>query len=815
MGSAFRGRSDCQRVEERLSEYKADRLRDEEERTRIETHLAHCAACREQVAGWERMEEAIVAFRDAPLPERTGDWQAVRSRLGAYAPQSGRDSRPRRQLFGRPVWTPRAATTGVLAAALGIAAVAYPTNRPAEMSETIEVATPVANNVERATPSTASAPAPFVSLPNGADYIPEKDPHARALELMGFTTVGRGENMLSAATAFTLTKGEVIPLCVEVRSDREVVNAELEVRPHGYLQAERVYRYRVHLRNGVTRVTVYPAFGPRNEDRRTPYSDCDITLTAPGRRQSLQLSVAANSGGSGYAYIGHRFGSITPRRDMQDPEVSRRMSLYPAYTLPEYAPDRAIGYDGLRLLVLAPEAASLNPAQWRAIREWVVMGGQLLLTDSRLLDIPALADMAPIHPRGPLASSKNDAMMKRALVSDEQILVPDGLQFKNEMLFARRYGFGSVACTSFDPSAESFRTWSGSYTFWVQLMRAPVAEEASAARRSAHADNIRYTRQVTYGQPDTSRQGNPFEMALPSIQYVVLIFLGYFVLVVPMTFLVLKHTRRLNLAWLTAPVLALAFAGGIFLLTARLYFMPTARRTAGTVFLQSGEKAGRFCGYTEMFFPRAGRYDVPFADADLVEMNMLLGERSRPLTTVTDEQDGTTSAQPSVGNLAFRRIHHEQSVTLSGSVNIAAQLVSNGDLVGFVQNNTGQKMVNVSLNTEVTVPDPNRDDLVQNKKLVYRLSDLPAGETTFRIPRGQWLLAEPANPGMRYAVSWAHRSLQPGMQNRLLTFSVLHQLRLTAEVPGETFGPRTGQDFSGDRSVTLMVGLNLKTGGEQ
>jgi hypothetical protein len=624
---------------------------------------------------------------------------------------------------------------------------------------------------------------------------------------MGFTTVGRGENTLSVATAFTLSRSEVVPLCVEVRSDREAANAELEVRPHGYLQAERVYRYQVPLRNGVTRVTVYPSFGPHNGDNKTPYRDCDITLTAPGRRQSLQLSVAMNTAGSAYAYIGHRFGSITPRRDRQNPAVNQRAPLYPAYTLPEYAPDRAIGYDGLRLLVLAPEAANMNPMQWQAIREWVMMGGQLLLTDSRLLDIPALADIAPIHPRGPLASSKNDAMMKL-------LLVPDGLEFKRAMLFTRRYGFGAVGYTSFDPAAGSFRTWNGAETFWSPLLIAPMVNTGNALRMSAHTDSIRYARQVMYGQPDTSVQGNPFEMALPSIQYVILVFLGYFVLVVPVTFLVLKHTRRLNLAWLTAPVLALAFGGGIFLLTARLYFMPTARRTAGIVFLQSGERTGRFCGFTEMFFPRAGHYDVPFADADLVEMKVLTHERSRPLSTVTEES-GLTTAQPSVGNLAFRRIHHEQSVTLSGPVNVEARLEANGDLVGFVQNNTGRKMLNVALSTNVTFPDPNRTHIVQRKKLLYQLGEIPAGETAFRIPRGQWLLGEPSNPGMHYTASWAHRSLHPGNQDRLIAPSVLRQLTLTAEVPGEAFGPKTGQDFSGDRSVTMMVGLSLKTGGEQ
>src|SRR5687768_9555067 len=64
-----------------------------------------------------------------------------------------------------------------------------------------------------------------------------------------------------------------------------------------------------------------------------------------------------------------------------------------AYLPPEHLPRRAIGYDGLDLLVLnQPQIVDLEPQQQHAIAAWVRGGGRLLLW----LDLQALPEVSPL-----------------------------------------------------------------------------------------------------------------------------------------------------------------------------------------------------------------------------------------------------------------------------------------------------------------------------------------------------------------------------------------------------------------------------------
>jgi hypothetical protein len=64
---------------------------------------------------------------------------------------------------------------------------------------------------------------------------------------------------------------------------------------------------------------------------------------------------------------------------------------------------------------------------------------------------------------------------------------------------------------------------------------------------------------------------DPFQIALPPLSTVVYLFAGYFLLAVPVTFVVLKQTRRMNWAWATGPALAAVFGGAVYGFTADLH----------------------------------------------------------------------------------------------------------------------------------------------------------------------------------------------------------------------------------------------------
>jgi hypothetical protein len=249
---------------------------------------------------------------------------------------------------------------------------------------------------------------------------------------------------------------------------------------------------------------------------------------------------------------------------------------------------------------------------------------------------------------------------------------------------------------------------------------------------------------------------------------------------------------------MTGPLLALAFAGGVFLLTARLYFMPAARRTRGIVFAASGDTAARFAGYTELFLPRAGRYELPFPRADYLETAVFPYDENRPLQSVMQAGTDHAAADLAAGNLSFRRIHHEQSVALPGAVTVSVRSDGSGGLVGFVDNGTGRPLNNARIMWEAAKQHPSKLARAIRQMQSGSLGTVPPGRTPIRLSREAWTGYEEFN------------------YHRIPGFEASRQMTLMAEMDGEPFGPRIGRDFSGERSVTLMIGLNTRTtGGEQ
>ncbi len=782
MGSAFfkLGRRDCETVEERLEAYLTGALPEGDERNRIVAHLSDCPECQARVVEYTRVREALSVFRVAPIPERAGDWRSVRIKLEGGQMERDLNSR-------RPVFSGRSLVTGLAAAMLGVAAVAMPMVHSTETGANTYDYTPI-----EATRETRN-------------NVPVGQPGSIS-RMMGYVTVGKGTNTLTAAPTFVgAVPSGVVPLVVEIGSDQNVAEAQLEIRPWRF-PGEHHYRYTVPLSGGKSRFLVYPSFGLHVDGNAL--QACEVTLTAPGRKQTLRLNLSVNPGNwPMVAYVSNRLGAITPRHEVRDQNGLRIMNssrsmIPPAYVAPENAPDRAIGYTDITVLALSPDAATLNPSQWRAIREWVTAGGHLVLMSDRLLDIPAAAELAPVRKVVRKAFGTTFVPIKGAI--EKQVSLPSEMAGTSALLAQRLWGLGRISFTGFDPSTDEFRNWNGCDDFWTNIAR---GQTQGTFRIAAHRRTVWAT-----ASSSSVSQEDAFHLSLPSVQNVLFVFLAYFVLVVPVTFAVLKHTRRLNLAWVSGPVLAAVFAGGIFLLTARLYFMPTARRTTGVLFLHSGERFGRFAGNTELFFPRAGRYDLSIRGADSIEMALFEDERERPLDSLVSRDGTVTTATLSANNLAFRRVHHEQSVDLPGAVTAELQPNTSGSLVGFIENNTGKPLLNAAFSKWVKVNVKRGKGQTFNWQfVVYPLGTVPMGRTEFTIDATKWVpLRDVSTDYLNYGLG------EPGTANFEYDPLIPRNPTLLARIPGAAFGPQTGRDFSGEQSVTVMVGLDTqKTGDKQ
>ena len=788
MGSAFwkKERGDCESVEPRLEEYMSGALPDGEEKGRIETHLAACAHCRTQAAVYQRAGQAWDAFSSLPSPERPGDWNAVRSRLQAPTPQ-----RSHRPLL--PILSGRGILGIAVAMTAGVCAVLYPAPKPV---------TSAGYSVSSAPPATR--PAWGVSSAQWQEDAPKKGVGGRTLGLIG------------AAPAFEqYNTSEVNPIVITVVNKGDAVDAEATVVPYNGTNSGRAYLKKFRVLPGESRLMLYPSLGQvENGNSRSFFQ---VTLTAPHFHQDVTITpVSAGQDYTSAAYIGARMGAMSPNydklyaklpREQRNPARTSNWNTSAVYGRPENAPDRAIGYNGFTMVVLSQDAVTLNPAQWQAVREWTQAGGQLILVGGDgdpLLNIPQVAEIAPITVSRKGVSGTTQTPKPNAVVTNDYLRLdkgsvpPEGMS-EPATVTRRQLGLGVVYYTDFDPTAEPLREWAGYGKMWERFRtNRSFATSGLQVREAAH--NI-----APWNHQSDVLSADPFKLALPSLPNVVYMFLIYFVLVVPVTFVVLKHTRRMNLAWVTGPCLAVLFSAGLFLLTARLYLTPTSRRTSGILALTPGENEGRFVGYTEMFFPRAGSYEISVPRAESLELNAVKTDRQRSLDTREEADGRLTIPAMSVGNLAFRRLYQEQKVTLTGGVTANLRLDAQGRLTGTLYNDTGLELRDASVRWSKSVRRPLYADRFYLKPVTYELGTLKPGvnrvNATNSARAGEDVNNAPAFLQWQYADSGAAGGYMD-------TGVVLRKPTLVARIGGAAFGPQLGKDFSGDRSVIVLVGLD-------
>jgi hypothetical protein len=353
---------------------------------------------------------------------------------------------------------------------------------------------------------------------------------------------------------------------------------------------------------------------------------------------------------------------------------------------------------------------------------------------------------------------------------------------------ARRYlGAGTVVYCGIDPTSREMRSQNYSLNSLWRGMIHLAAPYAAFKQLQVNPDSAPWvTNSTAYsdGADENTVAGDPFHLALPALREVLYLFLVYFVLAVPVTFVVLKRTRRMNLAWATGPILAVIFAGAFCLFSIRLYSEPLSRRTSGVLVAASGDREAQFSGYTEIFFPHGGSYDVSVPNADTMEVysntERASGVNNVNVVTFETYDDGNAVSAPDLGvaNLAFRRVFHTQTVDMGGGVVANLKHVTDcpHQISGTITNNTGTAIENTVVKLATSDGTP----------WSVNLGTLKPGVTKFDE------VIETADDGGRFDQG----------------------LVLVGYMPGAAFGPQLGKSVGGDTSVKLVVSLPLTGDGK-
>lgn len=402
-----------------------------------------------------------------------------------------------------------------------------------------------------------------------------------------------------------------------------------------------------------------------------------------------------------------------------------------AYIAPlqkERIPDEGILLSGLDVLVLNNfPADTLTPKQTEAIRDWVTLGGTLVLSGGQGYSktVQGFEDLSPVEYKGSTDASEGTfgemakAGGKALSFSDpfplSEAVLKDGAAADISSgalpLFASwGIGKGKVRYAAYDLAMEPLHSWAGHAQVWKTLL----AEELTAS--SGMMGGMNSNRNSLSGM---SYLLDYFpSLTLPPFSLLLWLLIGYAVLVAPVLYYVLKKFDKREWAWGVIPLIAVVASVGIYMAGT------TGKSSVRTHTLSMVELDGKgqavSSSATALFVPRGGTYNVQFPKGTYVTMEREDGLLSGGQTGGADRQlirqnEETTDVKlREMTHRSIAKLWLDNSASLmTGALDIRVSYDSNGKAQGTVTNGTGSELHNAALFTAGNV---------------YLLGDLPKGE---------------------------------------------------------------------------------------
>lgn len=168
------------------------------------------------------------------------------------------------------------------------------------------------------------------------------------------------------------------------------------------------------------------------------------------------------------------------------PVADGESHFHVAYTLPEYLPEKWLGYDGVELLVIHDAPLRLDDRQLESIDRWVSAGGTLVVSGGaqftarnaqllspllpvRYLGLSSLTDLSSLERFGgaPFASPEPILISRTQALRGEVLLDAGG----TPLIVREHRGKGSVYFFAFDVAQPPFDSWRGEYPLWEGITK--------------------------------------------------------------------------------------------------------------------------------------------------------------------------------------------------------------------------------------------------------------------------------------------------------------------------------------------------------
>lgn len=351
-------------------------------------------------------------------------------------------------------------------------------------------------------------------------------------------------------------------------------------------------------------------------------------------------------------------------------------------------------WDTLDVLILHDaDTNQLAVEQRQALRAWLELGGQLVVTGGPNWQrtSTAVADLLPVTPNGlqsfddlpslsiatrELFRDPGPYLVTTSTLTDGELLLREG---ELPLLARRTHGRGAVYFLALDPALAPLRDWVGSEQIWQtyisdQLPRTPVWGQ-------------------DFNNDDSARSAAESLLALdlPSAWLFVFFLCSYVLLVGPISYVVLTRLNRKELAWVTIPVIIVAFTAVAYLAGQFLRGNSTLVNQVSLVFTQADNDEARFHTAVSIYSPRRNSYQVTIKEhpllRDLEQFGTGLGDSNitQGLNSQIDDLLVDIGGQKSFALKGYRPAPPlSGAVSLTGDeneVNLEITITNNGEHV--------------------------------------------------------------------------------------------------------------------------------------
>ena len=373
-------------------------------------------------------------------------------------------------------------------------------------------------------------------------------------------------------------------------------------------------------------------------------------------------------------------------------------------------PERVEGLRSFDCLFLNDvDTSTLSPEQGAALEGWVQQGGRLVIGGGAgamrtvaglpesllpfephsLVEVDSLPELASfagaeaIRVPGPFVVATGEAVEGRTLAAQNDL----------PLVRERSVGGGYVDFVALDLAVSPFDAWTGTTAFWEKLLSpGAVYPEWLPPDMSA--------RQMQSSQMGYALSQLP-SLDLPSIRGLGLLLVLYVVLVGPVNYLVLRWRKQLHWAWITIPIITVAFSAGAFGLGYAMRGTDLILNKIAIVALRPGGIADTI-SYLGLFSPAQQSYEIDIPDSGLLSpLNVGYDSWGRGGLSTAGETVFLQSEPSRVRGLAVNQWSMQTLMTESVWADfgeVVGDLRIEGDgLVGTVRNETAHTLTDVTL----------------------------------------------------------------------------------------------------------------------